>query len=80
MHDMGWEHDRYEATCRACGKTGTVTVSSDDWGRNARSYEGFENVDPSSTAVGRARQDRRQMNGRCACGSTDIAQGRAVRE
>ena len=28
---MGWEHNRYEAACGGCGKTGTVTISSDDW-------------------------------------------------
>jgi hypothetical protein len=75
---MGWEHDHYHATCAVCGRTGTVVVSSDDWGRNARRYEGFDNVDPSSTEVGRARQDRREMNGRCACGSTKITQGNLI--
>ena len=75
----GWEHDRYEAACGNCGKTGTVIISSDDWGRNARSYEGFENVDPAGTAVGRMRQDRSEMNGRCAYGSTSIIKGAFVR-
>lgn len=72
---MGWERERFHATCAECGKTGTVVISSDDWGRSERRYEGFANVEPSATAIGRARQDRREMNGRCACGSTSIRQG-----
>ena len=76
---MGWDHDNYEATCAKCGRTGTMVVSSDDWGRSARRYEGFENVEPSNTAVGRARQDRREMNGRCVCGSTEITRGNLIR-
>lgn len=72
---MGWQHDRYRATCAICGRAGIVIVSSDDWGRSARRYEGFENVEPSSTAIGQFRQDRREMNGRCACGGNDIKQG-----
>ena len=75
---MGWEHDRYQATCAACGRTGTVIISSDDWGRSARRYEGFENVEPSSTAVGRLRQDRQEMNGRCPCGSNEITKGSLI--
>ena len=35
------------------GRTGTVIISSDNWGRSARRYEGFENVEPSIAAVGR---------------------------
>jgi hypothetical protein len=72
---MSWDHDRYKATCAKCGKTGIVIESSDDWGRFARRYKGFEEVEPDATAVGRLRQDRRQMNGRCSCGSTSILTG-----
>jgi hypothetical protein len=75
---MGWEHDRYEATCGDCGKAGVVIISSDDWGRSARRFEGFENVEPATTAVGRVRQDRREMNGRCSCGSNSVVQGAAI--
>lgn len=76
---MGWDHDHYQATCEECGRTGTVTISSDDWGRSARRYEGFENIEPSSTAVGRRRQDRRELDGRCVCGSTRIIRGDLIR-
>lgn len=69
---MGWEHDRFKALCADCGRSGVVIESSDDWGRYARRYEGFENVEPDPTAVGRLRQDRRQMDGKCSCGSTNI--------
>ena len=72
---MGWEHDRFAARCTDCGATGIIDESSDDWGRNELRYEGFENVDPAATAVGRQRQDRRAMNGRCRCGSTAIEKG-----
>ena len=72
---MGWEHDRYSAQCADCGQTGVIDESSDDWGRQARRYEGFDNVEPDQNEVGRMRQDRRQMNGRCACGSTNIVKG-----
>lgn len=75
---MGWEHDYYRATCAKCGRTGAVIISSDDWGRNARRYEGFENVEPSNTVVGRLRQDRREMNGLCPCGSNEITRGSLI--
>lgn len=75
---MGWEHDHYHATCAQCGKTGVVILSSDDWNRSARRYEGFDNVEPPATAVGRQRQDRREINGRCSCGSTDIVRGALI--
>ena len=75
---MGWEHDRYAAQCAACGQSGVVVISSDDWGRQARRYEGFENIEPDPTAVGRLRQDPRQMNGKCSCGSTDIPRGELI--
>jgi hypothetical protein len=72
---MSWDHERYAATCADCGKTGIVIESSDDWGREARRYEGFENVEPHATAVGRKRQDARQMNAKCSCGSSNILVG-----
>lgn len=72
---MGWEHERFEAQCAGCGRSGVVIESSDDWGRHARRYEGFDNIEPDPTAVGRLRQDQRQMNARCACGSTSIVKG-----
>lgn len=72
---MGWEHDRYAARCADCGQSGVIVESSDDWGRQARRYEGFDNIEPDRTAVGRLRQDSRQMNGKCSCGSTAIIRG-----
>lgn len=72
---MGWEHDRYEAICEQCGHRGYLIESSDDWGRSARRFEGFENVPPDSYAVGRKREDPRQNSPRCQCGSTQIARG-----
>lgn len=75
---MGWEHDRYEARCADCGRSGVVIESSDDWGRFARRYEGFDNIEPDHNAVGRMRQDRRQMDPKCACGSTKIQKGQRL--
>lgn len=72
---MGWEHDRYEAVCENCGHRGVVVESSDDWGRFARRYEGFGNVEPSATAVGRRRSDARQLSPLCDCGSRSVARG-----
>ena len=72
---MGWDHESYSAQCADCGRVGVVDESSDDWGRQARRYAGFDNVEPDQNAVGRMRQDRRQMNGKCACGSTNIVRG-----
>jgi hypothetical protein len=72
---VSWEHERFEATCGECGRVGIVIESSDDWGRFARRYEGFENVVPHPTAVERKRQDSRQMNAECSCGSTKIVVG-----
>lgn len=75
---MGWDRERYEAICKQCGKSGVVIESSDEWGRYARHYEGFENLEPDVNAVGRLRQDRRQMHGRCTCGSTSIVTGKRL--
>ena len=75
---MGWEHDRYEAVCASCGKVGFVIESSDDWGRFARRYEGFENREPDPTAVGRKRSDARQPIGQCSCGSRLITRGKLI--
>ena len=72
---MSWDHDKYHATCQACGREGFVIESSDDWGRAAREYVGFENLAPDPTAVGRKRQDARQQSGRCACGNSSIRRG-----
>jgi len=71
---MGWEKTSYAARCGASGREGTVTISSDDWGRHARLYEGFENIPPDITAVGRKRVDARENSPRC-CGSTNIVRG-----
>lgn len=49
---MSWEHDHYEATCDGCGRKGVVIRSSDDWNRSRTRYVGFENVEPSPTAIG----------------------------
>ncbi len=75
---MSWEHDKYEATCDHCGHKGFVTHSSDDWGRSEISYEGFQNIEPSATAVGRKRASARDHSPRCACGSTSITRGAYV--
>lgn len=72
---MGWEHDRFEARCEECGHSGVVDISSDDWGRSARRYEGFQNLEPSPYAVGRKRADQRQNDAVCACGSSRIKHG-----
>lgn len=72
---MGWENTVYAARCGQCGHEGSVIHSSDDSGRQARRYEGFENAPPGVDAVARKRADARQNNGRCSCGSTDIVRG-----
>lgn len=72
---MGWEHDRYEAVWEECGHRGIVVESSDSWGRFARRYEGFGNVDPSPTAIGRRRSDARQSSPLCDCGSSAVTRG-----
>jgi hypothetical protein len=72
---MSWEHERYHASCAACGHEGIVIESSDDWGRSARQYEGFDNIGADLTAVGRKRQDIRQNSAQCHCGSTSIIRG-----
>ena len=75
---MSWEHEKYHAVCAACDHAGFVVESSDDWGRSARRYEGFENIDADPTAIGRKRDDSRQQAGRCRCGSTAITRGTRV--
>lgn len=76
---MSWEHTKYDAVCEACGRKGFVIRSSDDWGRFATSYEGFDNVSPDATAVGRKRADARDSSPKCACGSTAVRQGAWVK-
>ena len=77
---MGWEHDRYEAICEACGRTGKCIVSSDDWGRWATEWIGFEEQNPSSTAVARLRVGSRDMSPKCACGSINVRRGGRIAE
>ncbi len=72
---MGWEKTRYAARCGQCGHEGIVILSSDDWGRQGRHYEGFENIPPDINAVARLRADARHNSACCSCGSTDIVQG-----
>lgn len=72
---MSWEHNRYRAVCRSCGHEGVCIQSSDDWCRHATRYEGFEEVRPSETEVGRKRTDSRDMKARCpVCGGGEIEQ------
>jgi hypothetical protein len=75
---MSWEHWEYEARCSKCGRRGFVIESSDDWGRTAASYEGFESIAPDPIAVGRKRVSSRDYSPRCSCGSTHIIRGPTV--
>lgn len=75
---MSWEHDKYEAQCRSCGRKGFVILSSDDWGRTAIAWEGFRNKAPDSTAVARKRASQRDSSPVCECGSTDVVRGEYV--
>lgn len=75
---MSWDHDTYKAKCRKCGYEGTCTVSSDDWGRSKTSWDGFQNVAPSATAVARMRVSAGDARPICACGSSDIERGALI--
>ena len=72
---MSWEHDKYEAHCRSCGRKGFVILSSDDWGRTATAWEGFKSKAPDSTAVARKRSSPRDFSPICECGSNDVVRG-----
>lgn len=73
---MSWEHNHYTATCDACGHEGVCIKSSDDWGRSATRFEGFENVAPDSYAVGRKRVGADDMRPKCQnCGGASITIG-----
>src|SRR5690349_858650 len=72
---MSWEHEKYEAICSNCGRKGFVIQSSDDWGRFATRYEGFENLEPHPTAVARKRASSESFSPRCPCGSTSVVRG-----
>jgi hypothetical protein len=72
---MSWEHERYTAFCEQCGRTGFCTHSSDDWGRSATRWEGFENVPPHLMAIARKRADPGDMRPLCRCGSTRVVLG-----
>jgi CxxC motif-containing protein (DUF1111 family) len=71
---MSWDHYYYEATCKQCGAKGFRIESSDDWGRNEISWQGFTpftDFPMHDYLVGRKRIDSYEF-GQCACGSTDI--------
>jgi ribosomal protein L40E len=66
---MGWEHDDYGITCKACGHTGSLRLSSDDNNNFEAEWGGFAEIrsyhmNPAGS-LGRCRK----------CGSTDIKIG-----
>src|SRR5579863_6619043 len=69
---VSWEYSRVEAVCQQCGKRGVCVEGLDDWGRSSTTWEGFENVSPHSSAIGRKRADSRDMTPLCICGSSNI--------
>jgi hypothetical protein len=75
---MSWEHDRYEAVCKSCGRTGFCIQSSDDWGHFTREWDGFRNLPPHPYAVFRMKSAPGDMSPVCECGSTDIDIGKRV--
>lgn len=75
---MSWEYEKYEARCESCGKTGFCIRGSDDWNRSSTRWEGFEEVAPSSTAVGMKHADARNLVGQCDCGKSKIVLGSRV--
>lgn len=75
---MSWEYSKSEAQCQDCGKKGVCIEGSDDWGRHSTQWEGFRNVPPHPTAVGRKRAGPDDMRPRCHCGSTKIAVGKYI--
>ena len=73
---MSWEHIKYKATCDGCGHEGVRIDSSDDWGGSKTAWEGFNNVAPDTTAVGRKRAGAGDMRPKCPnCGGTAISRG-----
>jgi predicted nucleic-acid-binding Zn-ribbon protein len=45
---MSWEHDTYTITCKKCGHTGRLIISSDDWNRMEATWESFAEIRTSS--------------------------------
>ncbi len=75
---MSWEYVRYEAKCTVCGKTGSCTQGSDDWGRSSTTWDGFSAHAPSSAAIARGRASARDMLPQCECGTHLISIGAAI--
>jgi len=75
---MGWERTKYEAVCVSCGKRGFCIKAEDDWFRSSTTWIGFDNHEPSPTAVGRKKADSRDSVPRCECGSTKIKVGKML--
>jgi hypothetical protein len=73
---MSWDYSKYEAICRDCGRKGVCIRGSDDWGRTARRWEGFENHEPPRMLVIRKIVSSRHMMPVCACGSSNISVGK----
>ena len=76
---MSWDHNRYKATCRKCGRQGVCIESSDDWNRSETRWEGFAEIAPSAEAIYRKRYDARDRIPQCECGSSDISVDRSSR-
>ena len=77
---MSWEYTKYKAKCLDCGNEGICIQGEDDWFRQSTRWEGFKNVEPDATAVGRKRSDSRDKRPFCMCGSMNIEVGDIILE
>lgn len=77
---MGWDYARYIATCKQCGHQGVCIRGDDDWMRTSTSWEGFSQIEPDPTAVGRKRASPQDMRPVCKCGSYNITVGEQIKD
>lgn len=78
-HVMGSDKFVSVAKCDECGHEGKRIQKIDDWMRSSTYWEGFDNVPPNPTAIGRMRVSQNDCRPVCQCGSKNISISKEVR-
>jgi hypothetical protein len=77
---MSWEHKKYQAFCENCGRTGFCIKASDDWGRSATSWIGFDNKPPNPHEVARKKISGDDYEAVCNCDKSKVVLGKCLGE
>jgi hypothetical protein len=77
---MSWEHKKYEAYCKNCGKKGFCIESQDDWGQSKTQWVGFETRAPDHYEVIRKRVGADELLPVCDCSKPKVVRGKRLGE